>query len=152
MIKFEKIEGINDVLRGFDEVGTAAFDEIEKTTVSLAGRVMTAAKAKVPGPTGRKTGKWAHPAGNLEEKIRMKKPTEKQKAKAQVFSTVGFGAGAAYGVPVELGHKLFVHGQSKGQVKPAPAPTGFLRPAADMYKSTAADEIEKAINDAIGKW
>jgi len=152
MIKFEKIEGINDILRGFEEVGTAAFNEVEKTTISLGERVLSAAKARAPGPTGRRTGKWAHPPGNLAEKIRMKTPTEQQKSKAKIFTTVGFGAGAAYGVPVELGHKLIVHSQKAGVVKPAPAPHGFLRPAADMYKKAAADELEKAINDAIGKW
>lgn len=148
MIKFEEVKGINDLLKGFDEVGTAAFEEVENATMRVGEKILTVSKAKAPGPTGRTSGKWAHLPGNLKEKIKLKKPTEKQKSKGKVFSTVSFGSGAAYGVPVELGHKLIIHGKSSGVVSPVP----FLRPAADMYRSVASDEIEKAINAAVGKW
>lgn len=149
----ERIKGLKEIKKAFDEIGAAALKEFEDASIEIAELVQAAAVSLAPGPTGRKTGKWAHAPGNLKNKIRLKKPTNKAKSKSKVISTVGFGAGAAYGVPVELGHQLYVHGVNTGKHVDAPhSNTGFLRPAADTNRNRAHERFDEALEKTLSRW
>lgn len=152
MMNRVEIKGLREMKKAFERVGKEALKEFETASLEIGQVVLTGARALAPGPTGRKSGKWAHAPGNLKEKIRLKKPTERDKNKARVYTTVGFGAGAAYGVPVELGHKLKINGKVVGYVGPKPGGTGFLRPAADRNKTMAHERFEQALNAALDQW
>lgn len=152
MMNRVQIKGLREVQKAFERVGKEALSEFETASLEIGQIVLTSARALAPGPTGRKSGKWAHAPGNLKEKIRLKKPTERSKSKGRVFSNVGFGAGAAYGVSVELGHKIKIKGKIVGYVDPKPGGTGFLRPAADRNRNMAYDRFEQALEAALNQW
>ena len=152
MMNRVQIKGLRKIQKAFERIGREALSEFETASIEIGQVVLTSARALAPGPTGRKSGKWAHAPGNLKEKIRLKKPTERDKNKAKVYTNVGFGTGAAYGVPVELGHKIKTDGKVVGYVEPKPGGIGFLRPAADRNKNMAHQRFEKALEKSLDEW
>ena len=88
--------------------------------------------------------------GNLGIKLTVRKPGRQKNHKAyQIFAKVTFGKGAAYGVPLELGHRLIFFGKKTLKtVKERP----FLRPAADESKEEVIGIMSDAMNKILGEW
>ena len=148
MIRIKDVEGLDALMKAFEKLGEVAIKEVETAATESAGVIQSRAIALAPGPTGRKSGKWAHPPGNLKNKIKAKAPAKSRKNKLKITASVSFSTGAAYGVPVELGHKVVRNGKVVGQAAPHP----FLRPAADENRGTVEKNVVDAINTSLDDW
>ena len=134
------VEGLDELIKAFMDLGEEALPHLKKASDEAGQSVLNKAKQKAPVDTR-----------NLQTKLKLAKARKSSKYPYRVFSKVTFGKGAAYAVPVELGHKLVMHGKTVGAVKERP----FLRPAADESKaevvSAIADGINKALEQMGGK-
>ena len=158
------VSGINELIKSLRDLGNEgipiAKSASEKASIEYetyakqeAEKVLKSGGKNYYGKNGN-SGKeqWNHGKGNLKRSIKAKKPKHKTKGKSQVYATVGFGKGAAYGVPVEFGHKLvFFVKKTNKWVKPFP----FLRPAFDKNKykllNTMIDSMWKLIESTWNK-
>jgi len=148
MIRIKDVEGLDALMKAFEKLGADAIKGVEDASTESAEIIKTRAVALAPGPTGRKSGKWAHAPGNLKNKIKAKAPAKGRKNKLKVTASVSFSPGAAYGVPVELGHKVVRNGRVVGEAAPHP----FLRPAADENRGTVEKNVADAINESLEDW
>jgi HK97 gp10 family phage protein len=127
-----KIQGLPEFLKALNDLPAELEKEIEKALTDAAGVVLERAKSKVPVKTGE-----------LRDSLKIRKPKPSGKNRFYLSSAVVMGK--AYGVPLELGHKLVTHGKLRGTVKERP----FLRPAFDESKEQAAGIIEAAFDKAF---
>jgi hypothetical protein len=148
MIRIDKVEGLDALMKAFEKLGDEAIKDVEEASITSAGVIKSRAVTLAPGPTGRSSGKWAHAPGNLKNKIKATSPRKSRKNKLKITASVSFGTGAAYGVPVELGHKVLRNGKVVGEAAEKP----FLRPAADENRGTVEKNVIDAINRALDDW
>lgn len=155
----QSVEGLDKLLDDFRKLPDDAINDLIPATTRVGQAILLLAQARVPsskygksyyGKMGNK-GKesWNHAPGLLKKSIRLKKPRKYNKKKWFISASVGFSAGAAYGVPLELGHKLVFFGTPMGtSVKERP----FLRNSADDNKQYAINETTEAINKTLEKF
>ena len=88
-------------------------------------------------------------AGTLSRSLKIIKPGKKKAKSGVIYARVTFGKDAAYGVPLELGHRLVYFGKKTYQhVNERP----FLRPAADESKEDVADIMAAGMNKVLDEW
>ena len=152
------VSGLEDLLKAFKKLPDEAVVYLEKAANTSANIIHKKAVAKVPvgkRDTKYHTGqfeKYNHEAGNLKKNIKMGKVSRRRKNKYYLYSRVYIGhgslktSGAAYGTPLELGHKLVLFGNKTGKhVQERP----FLRPAADESKDEVINLYTDALNRAL---
>jgi len=126
------VEGLDELIKECKKLGDDAVPFIKKVSDKIGNKILDRARQLVPVDTGK-----------LKNSLYLKKPTNK---KLNIYSLVGIGKEALYGIPLELGHKLVFFGKKTGlKVKERP----FLRPAADENKEYAVQEIANAMNEAL---
>jgi HK97 gp10 family phage protein len=128
-----KIDGLDDLIKAFSELGDDAILKLSGPSVDAATVVLNKAKPKIRSVTG-----------DLAAALKVKKPGRQKKKSYKIFATVGFTRKAMHGVPLELGHRLVFMGHKTFryvQEKP------FLRPAADESK----DEVARIMADAMAR-
>lgn len=139
-----KLNGVS--VEGFDELadqllafGQDTIFRLGPATVECAELIAAKARTKAPKLTGE-----------LTNGIVVKKPGRQKSHKAyRVFASVQLSKDARHGVPVELGHRLYMFGRKTLQdVEARP----FLRPAADESKDQVAKIMMDAMNDLIGEY
>ena len=130
------VEGLDELIEAFQKLGDDALPYLMQGSNEAGSEVLRKAKIKVPVDTG-----------NLKRKLKVIKAKKSAKYPYRVFSKVTFSRGAAYAVPLELGHKLVIDGQKVGVVKERP----FLRPAADESKEDVVKAIADSMNKALGE-
>ncbi len=123
------VEGADDLVQMFDELGLAAEEILDQATKNAAEIVLADAKRKVPVRTGALRA-------SLDIKAeKNKKPTKKV---YRVFSKGVRSGGVRYAFAVE-------NGTSKMSARP------FLRPALDNNKNQIKDEMNRTIVKALEK-
>jgi len=132
-MKMEEVVGLNELVKAFAELGGEAVELIVPVSVAGAKIVQGRARANV------------NSKGALDKAIKVSKPTKSSRSKHKVYSKVQIGKKGAYGIPLELGHKLVRNGRTVGTVREKP----FLRPAADESKDEVLSLITGAMNKAI---
>ncbi len=148
------VSGINELMKALKDLGDAGFD-LAKTASGESSRKLyryvleeaeTAfkdsghsnyGKERADGSKAAGKENWNHAPGNLRRHILPKAP-RKNKKKAQVYSTIGFSKGAAYGVPVEFGHKKVLWGRKTNETVKEHS---FLRVAFDKHKQELFQEM-----------
>lgn len=154
-----EVEGLTALLKDMQRLPNEAAAELIPASVKCGNAIKELAVSRVPISKygkgyygiGKNKGKtdWNHEPGLLRKSIKVKKPTKAKVKKSNITTTVGFDKGAAYGVPLELGHKIVFYGRAMGgRVKERP----FLRSSADDKKQMVIDENIKAINETLNKF
>jgi len=134
-IRSLEIEGLDELLRDLAEFTDDAMPSLSDASSTAAGLVLVRAQMLVPVLTG-----------NLLVKLKREKHPLKR-GDIVTFSSVTFGKGAAYGVPLELGHRIVIRGRKRGKVEARP----FLRPAADESRPLVEDILIAAMNRELGR-
>jgi HK97 gp10 family phage protein len=134
-IRSFEIEGLDELLRDLAEFTDDAMPALQDASSTAAGIVLARAQSLVPVRTG-----------NLLVKLRRTKKKLKR-GDTVTFSSVTFGKGAAYGVPLELGHRIVVRKKKVGKVEARP----FLRPAADESRPLVEDILIAAMNRELDR-
>ena len=129
--------GDEELIAAFKELGEDAIYRLEQPSIQAANVIL--AKAKSIVPVAEVNG------GDLKRSLKVYKPGKRNKKAYQIIARVGFGKGAMHGVPLELGHRLFSHGEFAGYVNQKP----YLRPAADESKAAVASIMSEAMNEVI---
>jgi len=134
-----KIEGLEELIRATARIGQQAMPIIKIESDKAGKVILEAAKQNVSVKSGA-----------LQKNLKQSKRKIKA-GKLSTFNYVGFDKKHAYGVPLELGHRLIIKGTPAGAVTERP----FLRPAADANKTMTTDAItagmDKALNELGGK-
>jgi HK97 gp10 family phage protein len=131
---FAKVEGIDDLAKRLKTFGDDAMPYV-KDMSDKAGKVVKD-KSKTLAPVD---------TGNLKKHIRQGKYKVKQ-GRYKYATNITVGKGAAYYIPLELGHSLVYFGQRTGRrVEGRP----FLRPAADLSKSQIESIFTSELNKAL---
>ena len=134
-IRSFEIEGLDELLRDLAEFTDDAMPALQDASSTAAGIVLARAQSLVPVRTG-----------NLLVKLRRTKKKLKR-GDTVTFSSVTFGKGAAYGVPLELGHRIVIKKKKYGKVEARP----FLRPAADESRPLVEDILIAAMNRELDR-
>lgn len=134
-----KIEGLEELIKSFASLGEDAIYKLSEPSVRAANVVLEKARSKTHDISG-----------DLDLNLKVTKPGKQKNKKAyRIFAKVGFGKGAMYGVPLELGHRLVYFGKKTLKtVKERP----FLRPAADESKDEVAQIMTDAMNKILNEW
>ena len=129
------IDGLEELIKATARIGHQAMPLIQVRSDEAGKVILEVAKQNV-----------AEKTGFLKKSLRQ----SKRRLKAQKLSTfnyIGFSRKAAYGIPLELGHRLVIKGTPAGVVTPRP----FLRPAADASKGMVEANIVKGMNEALAQ-
>ena len=126
--------GAESLITAFTSLGADAVYKLSEPSVAAAKLILGRAKAKV-----------SVDRGDLKRALKVYKPGKSGKKAYRIIAKVGFGKGAMHGVPLELGHMLYVHGKFAGYVQPRP----FLRPAADESKEGVVAIMSNAMSEII---
>ena len=130
-----KIEGLEELLKAFAKLGEDAFEQLKPYSTQAAEVVLNRARGKIHDRTG-----------NLSRSLKITKPSKKNTASGLIVAKVGFGKGGAYGVPLELGHRLWYFGKKTNRdIEARP----FLRPAADESKEDTTNIITDGMNKIL---
>jgi HK97 gp10 family phage protein len=137
---YVEVEGLDELIRDLAKFGDAAMPALKQAQERAAQVVLAKAKAKAPVS---ETATGGHAPGTLRDSLKIVRANLKPGTYV-TFSKIAIGKGAAYGVPVELGHELrrVVGGRSFGHVAARP----FLRPAADESKNEVINIMAEAMN------
>ena len=133
------IPGMDELIKAFEKLPEEALTFVEKGSYEPTQKIIH--RARVYLEKHIKTGHM------FSAGLKASKPSKRRKYKYTVFSKVWFAKGAAYGVPLELGHNIVKSGKVVGHVPAKP----FLRPAADESKGDVISAMTKAMNEAIDK-
>lgn len=133
-----KIEGLEELIKAFSALGEGAFEKLKPYSTQAAEIVLNRARSKIHDRTG-----------NIKRSLKVTKPSKKNTKSGLVVAKVGFGKGGAYGVPLELGHRLWFFGKKTNKDV---APRPFLRPAADGSKDETRDLIANGMNKILDEW
>jgi hypothetical protein len=134
-IRSFEIEGLDELLRDLAAFTDDAMPALNDASATAAGIVLARAQSLVPVLTG-----------NLLLRLKRAKHPLKR-GDTVTFSSVTFGKGAAYGVPLELGHRIVIRGRRLGKVEARP----FLRPAADESRPLVEDLLIAAMNRELDR-
>ena len=135
------IAGLDALIRDTMKIADKALPGLRIASLRSANIVLIKAKQLAPVD---KTG--SEHAGTLRDSLVVKKMSNR-KSPYTISYKVTFGKGAAYGIPVELGHDQPGRGQGE-RIKARP----FLRPASDESKDQVAEEMIQALNTELDKW
>ena len=130
-----EVEGLDALLRALGRFTGSAMPALSDASHTAAGVVLVRAQMLVPVKTG-----------NLLVQLKRERHPLKRND-TSTFSAVVIGKGAAYGVPVELGHRLVRRRRKIGTVKARP----FLRPAADESRALVEDLLIDAMNRELDR-
>lgn len=133
-----KTEGMDELIKAFSALGEEAYEALRPSATEAAEVVLSKARSKITNRTG-----------NLSRSLKIVKPGKKKAQSGIVFAKVTFGKDAAYGVPLELGHRLVYFG--KKTLRDVPEKP-FMRPAADESKEEVADILAKGMNEILEEW
>jgi hypothetical protein len=142
------VEGIPELLRQFPEFTHDLLEASNKASIdAMRPALDTAKNTGIFQDRGRATsskGNPAHPAGNLRSKIRLFFVNSVKRGKTRVWATLGvpYGSGAAYYMPLVLGHKSRGRRDKKD----------FLTEAYKAADKGAKEKITAAINGVITKY
>lgn len=136
MITDLKIEGLDDLVRDFAKLGEGAIEKLREPSIEAAERVRYRAWWNIN-----------HKSGELGKGLKVVKPSKPKNNK--IYARVSFGKNVAYGVPLELGHRLWFMGRKTNKDVPEKP---FLRPAADESKEEVADIMARAMNKVLDEW
>ena len=128
------VEGLDELIKAFMDLGEESIPYLKDASNEAGQLVLNRTKQKVPVKTG-----------NLRNKLKLGKSKKSSKYPYRVFSKVTVGKGAEYYVPLELGHKLVINGETVGAIEGRP----FLRPAADESKEDVVRIVAGAMNKAL---
>lgn len=128
------VEGLDELIKAFMKLGDEAMPYVKDGANEAGAHVLSKAKAKVSVRTG-----------NLKNRLKLSKAKISGKYPYRVSSKVTARKGAAYMVPLELGHRLVIKGKTAGAVKERP----FLRPAADESKDEVVSVISRSLDKAL---
>ena len=133
-----KIEGLEDLIKEFSKLGEDAFDKLKPYSTQAAEVVLNRARGKIHDRTG-----------NLSRSLKVTKPSKKNTQSGLIVAKIGFSKAGAYGVPLELGHRLWYFGKKTNRdVEARP----FLRPAADESKEETTKIITDGMNKILDEW
>jgi HK97 gp10 family phage protein len=136
-IKSCEVQGLDELIKATRKISDKAMPALDIKSKEAAQVVLAKAQAKVPVDTG-----------NLRSLLKVTRMGKKKSAET-AFWKVSFGKGGAYGIPLELGHRLVYMGhQTDTNVQARP----FLRPAADESKAQVADMIVKTMDKLLEEW
>ena len=132
------IEGLEELIKSFAKLGEDAFDTLKPYSTQAAEVVLNRARGKIHDRTG-----------NLARNLKVTKPSKKNTKSGLIVAKVGFKKGGSYGVPLELGHRLWYFGKKTNRdIEARP----FLRPAADESKEETANIITGGMNKILDEW
>ena len=140
-----EIEGLDEFIADLLSLGEVGIRKLRPATIDAANVVATTARLKAP--VGVRTIKTAakHDSKKLRDGIVVKIGSYKR-GSYKISSRVELAPGASHGIPVELGHRLYMFGRKTlRHIEGRP----FLRPAADESKRAVATIMTDAINEAI---
>ena len=133
-----KLEGLDDLIKDFSKLSEDAYEALRPSATEAAEIVLDKARRNVRDK-----------AGTLSRSLKIIKPGKKKAKSGVIYARVTFGKDAAYGVPLELGHRLVYFGKKTYQhVNERP----FLRPAADESKEDVADIMAAGMNKVLDEW
>lgn len=135
-----EIEGLDELITAFMKLPDEAMEYLKDASNVSGNMILEKAKQKVPVKSSL-----------LKSKLKLTKAKRSDNKPYSINARITVGKGAAYIVPLELGHKLVRSGNTVGKVEERP----FLRPAADESKQAVAtimtSAMDKAINEMGGK-
>lgn len=132
-----KIEGLDELVKAFAELGEDAVQELREPTIKAAEIVKERAKTHIHNRSG-----------DLAKSLKVSKPSKRSKNKYAVISQVQIGKGGRHGIPLELGHRLVYFGHKTYTHIPEKP---FLRPAADESKEEVIGIITESMNTTIDR-
>lgn len=138
MITELKFEGLEDLMKEFSKLGENAYEALRPSATEAAEIVLERARGNIRDRTG-----------TLSRSLKIIKPGKKKAKSGVIYARVTFGKDAAYGVPLELGHRLVYFGK-KTYKKVNERP--FLRPAADESKEEVANIMAAGMNKILDEW
>jgi len=133
-----KFEGLEDLMKEFSKLGENAYEALRPSATEAAEIVLERARGNIRDRTG-----------TLSRSLKIIKPGKKKAKSGVIYARVTFGKDAAYGVPLELGHRLVYFGK-KTYKKVNERP--FLRPAADESKEEVANIMATGMNKILDEW
>lgn len=134
-VKGTDIVGLEELIRAFEDIGNEAMPRLKQAADAAGAVILAKTKAKVPVATG-----------NLRAGLKLKI----YPVRFDVFITtshVTFPSRIKYGVPLELGHKLWIHRKKYKPVEEKP----YLRPAADESTEQVLSIMVAAMNKALAE-
>ena len=138
MITELKFEGLEDLMKEFSKLGENAYEALRPSATEAAEIVLERVRGNIRDRTG-----------TLSRSLKIIKPGKKKAKSGVIYARVTFGKDAAYGVPLELGHR-FVYFGKKTYKKVNERP--FLRPAADESKEEVANIMATGMNKILDEW
>ena len=141
--KSTEIEGLDDLIKDLAAFGDAAMPLLDESSNDAGNVVLDKVKGKARKFTD---------TGNLVSKLVLRKATKggrrSKKSKYKSESRVTVRRGAAYYIPLELGHNMVLFGKKTSRrVEGRP----FMRPGADESKDKVAEIMAAGISKAIEK-
>jgi len=133
-----KFEGLEDLMKEFSKLGENAYEALRPSATEAAEIVLERVRGNIRDRTG-----------TLSRSLKIIKPGKKKAKSGVIYARVTFGKDAAYGVPLELGHRLVYFGK-KTYKKVNERP--FLRPAADESKEEVANIMATGMNKILDEW
>jgi HK97 gp10 family phage protein len=125
--------GAQELIGSFKSLGEDSVQWLAVPAVAAANVILKKAQSLVPVDTGK-----------LKKSLKVLKPGKGNAKSYKMIARVSFPRGAAYAIPLELGHKVADWG-GQGYVEPRP----FLRPAADSSKTVVAAIMAEAMDNII---
>lgn len=125
-------------MKEFSKLGENAYEALRPSATKAAEIVLERARGNIRDRTG-----------TLSRSLKIIKPGKKKAKSGVIYARVTFGKDAAYGVPLELGHRLVYFGK-KTYKKVNERP--FLRPAADESKEEVANIMAAGMNKILDEW
>jgi len=133
-----KFEGLDDLIKDFSKLGEDAYEALRPSATEGAEIVLERSKRNIRDRTG-----------TLSRSLKVIKPGKKKAKSGVIYARVTFGKDAAYGTPLELGHRLWFFGKKTYKhVQERP----FLRPAADESKEDVASIMAAGMNKILDEW
>lgn len=143
-----KVEGLGELLKQFDELPGEILNAANSAAIDAMGPALTSATSSTRfQDRGRKNstpGNPAHPAGNLRSKLQLFFVRTVRKGKTRVWVSLGvpYGQGAAYYIPLALGHKA----RNRADAKP------YFEDAFKTVRGNATSKITAAINGVLNRY
>lgn len=137
------VEGLNALVKDLAEFGNEALPGMAEASNEAAEVVLHRAKALVHVSSEDKR--------HLRDYLVVQKGRVKRikgaggQKKHAYYAKVTFKKGGEHAIPLELGHKLVVHGKTVGKVQAYP----FLRPAADNSKQQVYQILIDEMNNQL---
>jgi HK97 gp10 family phage protein len=141
------VEGFDELAEQFMALGEDLIYRLGPATVECAELIARKAREKAPRALVKNEKGFRM---ELKDGIIVKKPGRQKSHKAyRIFASVQLSKEASHGIPVELGHRLFLFGRKTlRDIEERP----FLRPAADESKNEVANIMIDAMNEILEEY